>query len=604
MDLTTALTIKAQVVGENQINGLAGGLKKVEGQSQKTAGAMARLKTAAGGLTSALRTVLPILGTAALVKFGKDSLDAADNISKLSQRTGIAAPQLDKFRKVAELSDTSIDGLEKGFKTLATSMFDTQVKGTGPAAEAFQALGISVTDANGKLKATDQVMLEVADKFQQMEDGPKKAALAADLFGAKVGNDLIPLLNSGGDAVRNMSTSMTQEFADGAASFNDKLENMQEKFGDMALTLMEKALPALTTLADMLSGLLDAFNNLPGPVQTLIVAIGGIGAAAAVLAPVVSAFSGLVPIISGIVGALTGGGGLLGAIAAVFTGPVGWIALAVAAGVAIFTFRDEIGAAFGAIGEFFKSAADFYVKNWVEPVMSLGKSIVDFYVKTWTKIFDFIKQPFEAGIKFVQDNFIKPIQDTIKTVVDSIQQNWSALQQGLVSPFEAAANVIRTVLNSVIGGVEGAINGVVGAINRLIVGANNIGSKVGLPQIPQIPTVSLPRFAQGGVVNGPTVAMVGEGGESEYIIPASKMARASANYLSGMRGPGVIPRFAEGGYVAPSANVSIQTGPVTQMNGQNFVTMQDMQSAVKAGVNQTLSMIQNDIGVRNRLRLA
>lgn len=604
MDLTTALTIKAQVVGENQINGLAGGLKKVEGQSQKTAGAMARLKTAAGGLTSALRTVLPILGTAALVKFGKDSLDAADNISKLSQRTGIAAPQLDKFRKVAELSDTSLDGLEKGFKTLAQGMYDTQIKGTGPAAEGFKALGISVTDANGKLKTTDQVMLEVADKFQQMEDGPTKAALAADLFGGKLGNELIPLLNSGGDAVRNMSTSMTQEFADGAASFNDKLENMQEKFGDMALTLMEKALPALTTLADMLAGLLDGFNKLPGPVQTLVVAIGGIAGAAVVFGPIISALSGIVPIITGIVGALTGGGGLVAAIAAVFSGPVGWIALAVAAGVAIYTFRDQIGQAFGAIGDFIKTAANIYKSIWIDPVLNLGKAVVNFYLNTWKSIFEYIKGPFEKGIDFVKNNFIKPLQDTIKTVVDSIQQNWNALQQGLVSPFEAAANVIRTVLNSVIGGVEGAINGVISAINRLIVGANNVGSKVGLPQIPQIPTVSLPRFAQGGVVNGPTVAMVGEGGESEYIIPASKMARASANYLSGMRGPGVIPRFAEGGYVAPSANVSIQTGPVTQMNGQNFVTMQDMQSAVKAGVNQTLAMIQNDIGVRNRLRLA
>jgi uncharacterized protein YlzI (FlbEa/FlbD family) len=237
-------------------------------------------------------------------------------------------------------------------------------------------------------------------------------------------------------------------------------------------------------------------------------------------------------------------------------------------------------------------------------VIYLGESLVDFFSDNWQAISDTVIAPFEAGYKFIEDNFVKPVEDTIRTVIDSIQQNWSALQQGLISPFEAAGNVIKAVMNGVISVVESSINGVINVINNVIRGANNATSKVGLPPIPQIPTVSLPRFAEGGVVNGPTVAMVGEGGQPEYIIPASKMARASANYLSGMRGPGVIPRFAEGGYVSPSANVSIQTGPVTQMNGQNFVTTQDMSRAVKAGVDQTLAMIQNDIGVRNRLRLA
>ena len=89
-----------------------------------------------------------------------------------------------------------------------------------------------------------------------------------------------------------------------------------------------------------------------------------------------------------------------------------------------------------------------------------------------------------------------------------------------------------------------------------------------------------------------------------YIVPARKAEGFAQNIMAGVRGPGAIPRFAEGGYVSPSANVSIQTGPVTQMNGQNYVTMQDMQKAVKSGVNETLNLIQRDIGVRGRLGLA
>lgn len=106
-------------------------------------------------------------------------------------------------------------------------------------------------------------------------------------------------------------------------------------------------------------------------------------------------------------------------------------------------------------------------------------------------------------------------------------------------------------------------------------------------------------FAKGGMVKGPTLGLIGEGGEPEYIIPQSKAAGFAANFLSGKRGPGAIPGFADGGVVAPSsASVNIQTGPVTQMGGQNYVTMQDMSQAVQAGVEQTLQFLMSDGTVR------
>lgn len=111
-------------------------------------------------------------------------------------------------------------------------------------------------------------------------------------------------------------------------------------------------------------------------------------------------------------------------------------------------------------------------------------------------------------------------------------------------------------------------------------------------------------FAKGGVVKGPTLGLIGEGGEPEYIIPESKAAGFATNYLAGVRGASAVPKFADGGYVTPAANVSIQTGPVTQMNGTNYVTTSDLSRAVQAGVNQTLSLIAGDSGVRRQLGMA
>jgi hypothetical protein len=174
----------------------------------------------------------------------------------------------------------------------------------------------------------------------------------------------------------------------------------------------------------------------------------------------------------------------------------------------------------------------------------------------------------------------------------------------LTAPFQAAATTIKGIVNGILNGIGSAISSVVNAINGIIAGANQALAALKLPQIPRLPSPSIPRFADGGVVSGPTLAMVGEGGEPEYIVPQSKATGFANNWLAGMRGGKAIPKFAEGGVVMPSsANVSIQTGPVTQMDGTNFVTTQDLSRAVQAGVDQTLALLAGDINVRAGLGL-
>ena len=90
------------------------------------------------------------------------------------------------------------------------------------------------------------------------------------------------------------------------------------------------------------------------------------------------------------------------------------------------------------------------------------------------------------------------------------------------------------------------------------------------------------RFAEGGFVTKPTQATIGERGESEYVIPESKMSSAMGRYARGDRGDSVVKGAtnAEGKSNKGKAVVNVNTGPVMRMNNKDYVTVNDMNSAL------------------------
>ena len=85
---------------------------------------------------------------------------------------------------------------------------------------------------------------------------------------------------------------------------------------------------------------------------------------------------------------------------------------------------------------------------------------------------------------------------------------------------------------------------------------------------------------------------------TEHIVPQSKEAGFAT-----VSGSSAIPSGG-GGSGGGLPTISIQTGPVMQINGQNYVTTQDLSSAVQSGVQQTLNMMRNDRGTRRLVGLA
>ena len=122
-------------------------------------------------------------------------------------------------------------------------------------------------------------------------------------------------------------------------------------------------------------------------------------------------------------------------------------------------------------------------------------------------------------------------------------------------------------------------------------------------------------FAEGGYVSGPTRAVVGEGGEPEYIIPESKMRESMARYSRGARGGSVIPENGGGSGTMDASGGTAVTAPidvrytVERINSVDYVTadqfQQGMQQAANQGARQgeqqTLKRLQMSSGTRRRL---
>jgi hypothetical protein len=144
-----------------------------------------------------------------------------------------------------------------------------------------------------------------------------------------------------------------------------------------------------------------------------------------------------------------------------------------------------------------------------------------------------------------------------------------------------------------------AVGNVGPAMNFNPVGANPVGAFA---------------FAKGGFVTGPTSAMIGEGGESEYVIPASKMQSAMSRYSRGARGEGVI---AGSGGGSEGGTATAATGPmvvdvrysVERINDVEYVTASQFQAGMRQAAQQgaaqgeqrTLRRLQQSPGARKRV---
>jgi hypothetical protein len=225
------------------------------------------IKRGLGGLTDTAKSINGVLANlgvgVSLAGIGamiKSSIDSADALDEMAQRTGIAVESLSLLVPAAELSAVSTEKFEAGLKKLATGMLEAAT-GSEASAQNFEALGVAVQNQDGTLRDSEQVLLDLADRFQAMPDGAEKAALAVDIFG-KAGAEMIPFLNQGREGIgalkqeaAELGLQLSADTAAQAGNFNDALDKLKLATQSIGNQIIASLLPALN---DMAGGMVES----------------------------------------------------------------------------------------------------------------------------------------------------------------------------------------------------------------------------------------------------------------------------------------------------------------------------------------------------------
>ena len=572
MDLSTSYTIKAKVEGQKQISGLETGLNKLKVSTNNTATAMSKLKTAAGNAFGSLKSLVPVLGIAGIGKLVNDTLELGDMLQKLSVTSGVSVGMLDKLRISSQLAGTDFKALQRAFPVLAKNMQDAS-DGVGTAKDAFDRIGFSAVDSSGQLKGMDVALLEIADLMKKTNNETLNLANANEIFGGGVGRKLVPLLKEGSEAILALNNGFSQENAENMAGFNDRVTLMGERLNILKIQLTDALLPALEKIVSVISFAAEKFASLPAPIKAISVAFALIAPAVLTLAPALAAlifsFKTIAAIKMGVVIAkiTTAFGGVAVAVKGAMLSFAPLLAGAaipaaiIGLGVLIFKFRDQIGDALEAIGQFF--------------------------IDKFSPLTNFIGGIFNGAMDMARNAFNR-LPNIVQIAV-----------KGALGPFFLLIRTLKGALN-LIARVRGARKQAQSNTSASPVSA--VSSSVA--NVPTSNTVSsstrsLPRTS-GYAETNMSAGNVG----SRFAVPTRNIRVPSQN-----RSNLTVNRLPSGGFSIGqrripknnrSPNINIKTGNVVQMDNKNYVTTTDLQNAVQSATTQTMNYIQAG-GVRHYL---
>lgn len=242
------------------------GLNTVATRANALGGALRNAWQEAGNLALRLGTIAG-LGGGGLLGLTKMTAEYGEQVLMASQRLGMSTAAFQRHAFAASQNAVQVEQFADAMRFLAANAV-AAANGSEEMATWFRAAGVSVRDARGQIKGTDELFLELADAFARSSKEEEKVKVAQTLLGQS-GARMIPLLNQGAAAIRRMGDEaerlglvMSQDKIEQAEEFGDHLDVLGQVVRTVGLSIGSVLIPVIQPLVVRLTEWVAANREL------------------------------------------------------------------------------------------------------------------------------------------------------------------------------------------------------------------------------------------------------------------------------------------------------------------------------------------------------
>lgn len=246
----------------------------------------------AGGIGAAVTAIVKV--EKALIDMTKASAAAADEILTNSVVTGLSTNTLQEYAYAAQFVDVSVETITDSQTKLIRAMSDAQA-GTAAQSEAFEKLGVKVTNADGSLRDSQEVFWEVIESLGNMTNETERDAVAMEILGRSA-RELNPLIEAGAARMQELAQEaheagyvMSKETLNALGGVDDAMNRFNNRIDAVKNNIAAQLAPYLETAMDRLSefttglgenfeesGIVDSFGSILESTSGLLVPLGQI----------------------------------------------------------------------------------------------------------------------------------------------------------------------------------------------------------------------------------------------------------------------------------------------------------------------------------------
>jgi len=443
---------------KREIIATEGELKNLTKEADNTVSAFDKIKGAADKVAQGAKNiadktkVLSGAGAAVgggLLAAGGNAIKTADDLATLSKRTGLSTDMLQQFAYASDMVDVSTEELAGAMAKMKKNM--------GDAPEKFEALGISVMNADGSYRSLEEVFYASLGALSQIGDETERDLAAMDLFG-KSGDTLATIIDDGGASLQEYGAKaqelgliLSEDTISKLTSTGDTIDEMKARatatLVEVGATLLENLAPAIETIVEKIGEVVNWLGTLDSDTLNTILIVAG----------VIAAISPLAGIIGGISTAI---GVLSSAISFIVANPIVLLIAAIVGLVTLIATKgDQIKAILQKVDDFLKN---IFTKDWSKQFGVLG-DLLNAFFKIVGGVWDSIKSIFSGIIDFIRGVF-----------TGDWRRAWDGVKQIFSGVFNALLTIAKAPLNAIIG----VINGLISGVNLIIDGLNKINIKI------------------------------------------------------------------------------------------------------------------------------